>query len=501
MAKNKVLLVLDGWGEAPQNPHNAIAIANTPNYDYLIQHYPHSLLEASGQAVGLPTGQMGNSEVGHITIGAGRVIFQDLPRISKAIERNELASHPLLTKLVDTLQVNQRVCHVMGLISDGGVHAHIEHIIAICKFLEQRSVKYVLHAFTDGRDTAPQSAIDYLIQLKNAGITPHSICGRFYAMDRDKRWDRTEKAYNAIMQAQGATFQDAIEAIKQSYANSITDEFILPHIHQEYRGVENDDAIIMCNFRADRVRQLLEAIVDDNFEPFAREKIKLSAILGMVPYSAAIDSKIAILFPKQHVTNTLGEIIANHQLRQLRIAETEKYAHVTFFFNGGRESVFVNEDRKMIASPKVATYDLAPAMSVEELGDKLCEAITSKRYDFICANIANADMVGHSGNLQATVEAIEAIDKVLGKIIKALEQANAEMLITADHGNAEVMVDSKTSAPLTSHTLSKVPLIYYGKGAFKLQNGELQDIAPTILKLLDITVPIEIQGKNLLIEE
>ncbi len=494
----RILLIIDGWGYNPSPEYNAILLAKTPNYAKLLQKYPHSLLETSGMMVGLPDGQVGNSEVGHMAIGSGRVVLQDLPKISFAIELKEIEHNQVLIKLIETLRKTGGTCHIIGLISDGGVHSHIDHIIALGKILLRENIKVSVHAITDGRDTPPKSVLNYLKLIKEADLEVASICGRFYAMDRDKRWDRVELAYNAIAASDAPKFNDPIEVVQKSYQTGITDEFILPHVKINYQGIKEQDGVLVTNFRADRVRQILNALLIDEFDGFKREKVKIALSVGMTQYSEELDRNMATLFPAENISNTLGEIISNNAMRQLRLAETEKYAHVTFFLNGGKEEPFIGEERILIPSPKVKTYDQAPEMSVYELTDKLIKAIESRSYNFICVNFANADMVGHTGNIEATIAAIEAIDKCLGKIITMVEEKKAELLITADHGNAELMKDIHTLEPYTSHTLFKVPFIYVGERNLRLKDGSLSDVAPTILELMDIKKPFEMSGVSLI---
>ena len=495
----RILLVLDGWGYNPSPKYNAILGADTPNYSYILQNYPHSLIETSGLDVGLPEGQMGNSEVGHMTIGSGRVMFQDLPKINHAIESKQLEDNEALKELIATLKENGGTCHIIGLISDGGVHSHIDHIVALNKILRKHNIKVLIHAITDGRDTPPKCAQGYINFITQAGLEIASISGRFYAMDRDKRWDRIELSYNAIIKAQAPKFNTPQEVIEQSYTQDISDEFIIPHVENNYQGIKENDAILMANFRADRVRQILTALVEEDFKDFPRgNKAKLASVVGMTEYSEELNRNLSTLFPAENITYTLGEVISKHGMRQLRIAETEKYAHVTFFLSGGREEPFEGEERILVPSPKVKTYDLAPQMSVYDVTDKLIEAIKSRSYNLICVNFANADMVGHSGNIEATVKAIEAIDDCLGKILTAIKETDSEMLITADHGNAELMKNPDTLEPFTSHTLFKVPLIYIGEKNIKLKDGALSDIAPTLLELIDIRKPKEMTGNSLI---
>ena len=488
--KPVLLCILDGWGigdEADSN--NAIARANTPNYKRFLATYPHSQLETSGLAVGLPLGQMGNSEVGHMTIGAGRVIFQDLPRINNAIADGSLAKNLQLQKLIS----EKKTCHLMGLLSDGGVHSHIDHIIFLAEFLAKNGVKVLLHAFLDGRDVSQKSALGYLDQCKNIEIA--TVSGRYYAMDRDNKWDRIELATNAIISAttfsEGEKFPDAISAVKNSYEKNLTDEFIKPCVIGTYSGIEEGDALLFCNFRADRARQISEKLF---------EKVKFSHAFALTEYSEKLNNFYGILFPSAEVKNSLPEILSARGLTQLRIAETEKYAHVTFFFSCGQEKEFPGEERILIKSPAVATYDLQPEMSSGEVGEKLRAAISSEKFDFILVNYANPDMVGHSGMLDPAIKAAEAIDAQLAQLEKIILEKDGLMLISADHGNIECMLDAKHQ-PHTSHTTNPVPLILVGKNVsgLRLRNGALCDIAPTILHLMKIAQSQEMSGRNLLL--
>jgi len=488
-----VLCILDGWGVSQEKDNNAVAMGNTPNFDKLISTCPNALLKCSGLEVGLPEGQMGNSEVGHITIGAGRVIYQDLPKINMAIEKGELQSNEVLRKLISS----SKRCHVIGLISDGGVHSHIDHIIAVEKILKSNGVKTFVHAITDGRDVSPKSSLNYIDALIKNGVEISSLMGRYYAMDRDKRWERTKLAYDAIVSGVGARFLDAKEYVKSSHEKGETDEFIIPAVKDGYGGFEDGDSIIICNFRADRVRQISQVFVDDKFNEFKRTKAKIAKAVGMTQYLAQLSENMDALFKSEVPKNTLGQVVSLNGLKQLRAAETEKYAHVTYFLNGGREEPFEGEVRAMIPSPKVATYDLQPEMSAQELADSVKSAIASKEYGFICVNFANPDMVGHSGNVAATIKAVETVDNCLGQIMQEVEKIKGQMLVTADHGNAEQMHDPKTNGPMTSHSMNPVPLIYYGKKDIELKNGGLANIAPTILNLMDIKIPKEIDSESL----
>lgn len=506
--KPVLLCILDGWGESDSTEHNAIAQANTPVWDALRASYPLSRLSASEGDVGLPEGQMGNSEVGHMNIGAGRVVMQDLPRIDAAITDGSLAQNPALDAHVKTLLHSGGTCHLLGLVSDGGVHAHQRHIAALARIVAARGVPVVIHAFLDGRDTAPQSALGYLAQLEadlagGGNITIGTVSGRYYAMDRDKRWERVSKAYHALVDADGNRAPTAKAAVEASYDAKVTDEFVLPTVIGEYHGMKDGDGILMANFRADRARQLLEALVLVDFLGFTRSRLlRLPAKLGMVEYSDLLSPTIGALFPPSTLANNLGELVAAQGLTQLRIAETEKYAHVTFFFSGGREAPYEGEARILVPSPKVATYDLQPEMSAPELTGKLVAAIESGTFDFIVVNYANTDMVGHTGSIDAAMKAVEAVDQCLGKLVAAIDKAGGAMLITADHGNAECLHDDEGGQPHTAHTLNLVPCLLVGP-AFAgkhgtLADGVLADIAPTLCGLLGIAQPTEMTGRNLL---
>ena len=505
--KPVMLLILDGWGyREEKTSDNAIENGNTPNWHRLLNECPNSFIETSGLAVGLPEGQMGNSEVGHTNLGAGRVVMQDLPKIDMAIKDGSLAKNPVLTDMIETLKNNGKTCHLMGLMSPGGVHSMQNHIVALAKIISSAGVNVKIHAFLDGRDTPPSSAKEYLAQLADSiknmnGVEIATIEGRFYAMDRDKRWDRVELAYNNMVLADGKRYKTADEAIKASYDDKVTDEFVLPVVIGDYKGMEDGDAVLMANFRADRAREILYALADSEFSGFERKKIvKLSNSIGMTEYSVDHNRFMKTIFPPEPLVNILGEVISENGLTQLRIAETEKYAHVTFFFNGGEEKEFKGEERILIASPKVATYDLKPEMSVYEVTEQLVKAIENKSFDVIICNFANGDMVGHTGIMEAALKAVEAVDVCLGKVEQAIKKVGGVLIVTADHGNAEKMVDEKTGQPYTAHTVGKVQavLVNDNSGVKTLSNGRLADIAPTMLDLLNIKQPKEMTGKSLL---
>lgn len=501
---NVVLCILDGWGINLSTNNNGIAAAATPCWTKMQNLYPHSQLQASELYVGLPDGQMGNSEVGHMTIGSGRVIMQDLPRIDMAIEHQKI---PLLTGFKNfTAQALKatKVVHLMGLLSPGGVHSHQEHLLYCAKILAAQGLDVKIHAFLDGRDTPPKSARDYLnafltTLLEYPTITLASFCGRYFAMDRDQRWDRVNEAYQAMVEGVGKQSTDPLKTLSDSYENDIGDEFVLPHVCEGYKGMHDGDSLMMVNFRADRVRQILTALLDPEFKEFTpHKKITFAATLGMANYSQKLTAFIPPLFEKHPITHTLGQVVAEAGLKQLRVAETEKYAHVTFFFNGGRELLFAGEERKLIASPQVATYDLQPEMSAPEMTNYLVDIIQQQTHDLIVVNYANADMVGHTGVLPAIVKAIESVDQCLERLLSACQKNHTILVITADHGNAEQTVDSVTGEPHTAHTLNPVPfLVANAPGSFTLKNGSLENIASTVLDLMDLDTPKEMTGVSL----
>ena len=506
-----VLCVLDGWGWRPERGGNAIALAHTPNFDAMLKDCPHALLATSGRAVGLPDGQMGNSEVGHTNIGAGRLVTQDLPRINTAVADNRLAARDAFRAFVEKARSASKIVHLMGLMSPGGVHSHQRHIAALARALSCAGLGVKIHVFLDGRDTPPKSAIGYVAtflesvnDLADVGVA--TISGRYYAMDRDKRWQRVAKAYETIMNAKGAHFADAKTAIEKSYANGVTDEFLLPCVIGDYQGVAEGDALLFANFRPDRAREISTALLDPVFDDFVRTRAPpFAAAMGMTEYSEPLRAFMTALFPPRKITGTIGEVFAQMGLRQLRIAETEKYAHVTFFMNGGREKPFPGEDRILVPSPKIATYDLKPEMSAGEVTDKLVEAISSGTYDLIIVNYANPDMVGHTGVMEAALKAVEVVDACLGRLRTAVEKASGILLLTADHGNVEQMKDQDTGAPYTAHTLFDVPVVLVNAGVtgrrFRLRNGKLADVVPTLLDLLGIERPAQMTGSSLLIAE
>ncbi|HUI13271.1 MAG TPA: 2,3-bisphosphoglycerate-independent phosphoglycerate mutase [Xanthobacteraceae bacterium] len=498
-----MLVILDGWGWREDPADNAVRQAKTPTFERMWSTGPHGFLRTSGTDVGLPEGQMGNSEVGHLNIGAGRVVVQDLPRISEAVANGEIAHAAGLTDFIKKLKASGGSCHLLGLVSPGGVHSHQDHAAALAKILDTAGVPTLVHAFTDGRDTPPQSAGDDIKRLvaalpKAAPIA--TVCGRYYAMDRDKRWDRVEKAYNAIVEADAPRFPDAPAVIADAYANKKFDEFIVPAVVGGYAGMKDGDGVLCFNFRADRVREILGAMLEADFSGFARKRVvKFAAAVGMAQYSDALDKLMATIFPPQTLHNILGEVVAEAGRTQLRMAETEKYPHVTYFLNGGREEPYAGEDRIMVPSPKVATYDLQPEMSAPELTDKAVAAINSGKYDLIVLNYANADMVGHTGSLPAAIKAVETVDTGLGRIAQAIEKAGGALLVTADHGNSEMMRDPETGGPHTAHTTNPVPLLLLGaRNRALVGEGKLADIAPTLLELMELPKPKEMTGTSLL---
>ncbi|HEX3666545.1 MAG TPA: 2,3-bisphosphoglycerate-independent phosphoglycerate mutase [Rhizomicrobium sp.] len=500
-----VLCILDGWGCRLDAADNAITRANPKNFERMLAECPHTTLATSGRAVGLPAGQMGNSEVGHMNIGAGRIVTQDLPRIDDAITDRSFAQLPALRDLIAKARAARGAVHVPGLVSPGGVHSHQDHIASLVRALADAGLPVRIHAFLDGRDTPPRSAQGFVHKFGQAisGLPDTQIAtvsGRYYAMDRDKRWDRVARAYDAIVSAQGNAAANAEAAITASYGSYVGDEFVVPCVIADYRGMNDGDALVFANFRADRARELSSALVDPAFDGFPRKKrIEFSAAAGMTEYSEPLKSFMTALFPPETLEATLGEVVAGLGLKQLRMAETEKYAHVTFFLNGGRETPFEGEDRILVPSPHVATYDHQPEMSAFEVTDKLEAAIASGKYDLIVVNYANADMVGHTGMFAAAEKAIDAIDACLGRLRAAVEKAGGVLLVTADHGNAEMMRDPETGEPHTAHTTFDVPLIVIGAGGpLKLLRGRLADVAPTLLDLMGIERPHEMAGHSLI---
>jgi 2,3-bisphosphoglycerate-independent phosphoglycerate mutase len=499
--KPVVLCILDGWGLRDDPAGNAPMQAKTPHFDKIMQG-PHARLLTHGNDAGLPTGQMGNSEVGHTNIGAGRVVAMDLGQIDLAIEDGSFAENPALQGFIADLRASGGVAHLMGVVSDGGVHGHLAHIIAAARVIDAAGVPVVIHAVTDGRDVAPSSAGDYMAQLLAglpAGVRVATVTGRYFAMDRDNRWDRVEQAYQAMILGQGQPAADPQAAIRAALEAGQTDEFIPAHVIGDYAGIAAGGGFFCLNFRSDRAREILAAIADPDFAGFARAKPGFTALLGMVSYSDAHDGWFSTVFPKRDIQNTLGAWVAKHGLRQFRLAETEKYPHVTFFLNGGVEEPYPGEDRHMPPSPKVATYDLQPEMSAAAVTEAFVTAIGAG-YDLIVTNYANPDMVGHTGDLAAAMRACEAVDQGLGAVLEALEKAGGVMVVTADHGNCEMMVDPETGGPHTAHTLNPVPVALVGGPAgVRLRDGRLADLAPTVLDLMGLDLPPEMTGQSLMI--
>lgn len=500
-----VLCVLDGWGERKDQHDNAIALARKPVWERLTHSYPVSQLSTSSLEVGLPQGQMGNSEVGHMNLGAGRTVMQVLPRIDAASDQGFRENEPL-QHVTSVSKASGGTMHLLGLLSPGGVHSHMHHFPPLIRTITDAGIPVAMHIFLDGRDSPPKSALEYLAwfeheirDIKNVQFA--TVCGRYFTMDRDQRWGRAGRGYRALAEGEGLSTATAREAVEAGYARDETDEFIQPTVVGSYDGMEDGDGLLMANFRADRARQILTSLVDPKFSGFARSReIQFSISAGMAGYSDTLSDRLVTLFPQQHLSNTMGELISRAGMRQLRIAETEKYAHVTFFFNGGEETVFVGEDRVLVPSPKVATYDLKPEMSAPELTDRLQEAIATGNYDFILVNYANTDMVGHSGDLQAAIRAVETVDTCLGRLEAAVVQSGGVLFITADHGNAELMRDPETGEPHTAHTTYPVPAILVNAPGYEfcVSDGRLADIAPTLLPFLGIALPDEITGRTLI---
>ncbi len=496
-----MLVILDGWGWREERADNAILQARTPHFDRLWAAGPHAFLRTSGEDVGLPEGQMGNSEVGHLNIGAGRVVMQELPRIGRAVRDGSLASNPALQGLIAALQQSGGACHLMGLVSPGGVHAHQDHAAALARIVAAAGVPVRVHAFTDGRDTPPRSAAEFMATLEAAlpeGASVATVCGRYFAMDRDNRWERVARAYGVLARGEGDRFERAAEAIAAAYEAGTTDEFIPPAAIGGYAGMADGDAILSFNFRADRIRELLMALLDPAFTGFERRPLRLAAAVGMTRYSDDLAPLMQAVFAPGTMANILGETVSRAGLRQLRLAETEKYPHVTYFLNGGREQPFAGEERILVPSPKVATYDLQPAMSAPELTQRAVAAIASGQFDLLVLNFANTDMVGHTGSLPAAIAAAEAVDAGLGAIADAIAVAGGALLVTADHGNAELMRDPATGEPHTAHTTNPVPVLLAGRPGAALADGRLADLAPTLLALLGVPQPAEMTGVSLL---
>ncbi|MEW5819143.1 MAG: 2,3-bisphosphoglycerate-independent phosphoglycerate mutase [Cyanobacteriota bacterium] len=509
MNNNRVLLtILDGFGVSDKIEGNAIRLANTPNYDRLLNDYPNRTIRADGLFVGLPEGQMGNSEVGHLNIGAGRVVYQELTRINKSIKDGEFFENRVLLTAVENVKKNNSAMHIMGLVSPGCVHSSMDHMYALFEMAKRHNIKkFYLHAFLDGRDTPPSSASGYLkeVEEKLAELNlPKiaSVMGRYYAMDRDNRWERVQKAYDALLAGEGIKAQLSYEAVKASYNEGVNDEFVMPIVVLDDARIKDNDSIIFFNFRPDRARELTRAINNEDFNGFERKKvIKNQYYVCMTQYDETFTLPIA--YPPHHLTNIMADVMDKYNLKQFRTAETEKYAHVTFFFNGGVEKAHKTETRVLVNSPKVATYDLKPEMSAFEVCEKVVNALNDPEFSFMLVNFANPDMVGHTGVLEAAIKAIEAIDIVLGKIVEAVKQNNVTMLLTADHGNAECMIDPDTGEPHTAHTTNPVPLILINsKDNYDLSSeGKLADLVPTVLDLMGIELPEEMSGKSLLVKK
>ena len=505
--KLTMLMILDGFGENPKKEGNAVKLAKTPNIDRLMKEYPNTKIAASGLAVGLPEGQMGNSEVGHTNIGAGRIVYQELTRITKSIENGDFFSNEELVKAMENCKKNNSKLHILGLVSDGGVHSHIRHLFGLLEMAKRRDIEEVyVHCFLDGRDTPPASAESYIQELeekmRKKGIGKiATVAGRFYGMDRDKRWNRIQKAYNAMVFGEGNKSTQVINAIESSYQKEVFDEFVEPTVitngEKPVATIEDGDSVIFFNFRPDRAREITRAIVDKDFNEFETKKMN-TYFVCFTNYDETMPN-VHIAFKKEMIKNTLGEIVSKNGGKQLRIAETEKYAHVTFFFNGGEEKQYEGEDRILVPSPKVETYDMKPEMSAYEVTQKVVEAINSEKYNCIILNYANPDMVGHTGSLSAAIKAVEAVDECVGKVITAIESQKANLIITADHGNAEQMIDYKTGEPHTAHTTNLVPLILISEREnVKLREGKLADIAPTLLELMGLEKPKEMTGESLI---
>lgn len=507
MKKPYLLMILDGWGLAPPSDTNAISIAKTPNMDAFIKNYPHGQLNASGLFVGLPEGQMGNSEVGHLNIGSGRVVYQELTKINKAIFEKSFFLNEELNRAIDHAKNQGTSLHLMGLLSDGGVHSHIHHLFAILELCKEKGLdKVYVHAFLDGRDVSPTSGKDFLVELqekmKELGVGEiATVMGRYYAMDRDNRWERVEHAYNAITKGVGLPIEDPVKAVEESYARDVTDEFVPAMVVQKEGNpvaiLGNNDAVLFFNFRPDRGRELTRALIEDNFDGFERIERIYPYYVTMTEYDKTFE-RVHIAYKPETFDNTLGAVVSAAGKTQLRIAETEKYPHVTFFFNGGQEVKFPGEDRILVHSPKVATYDLQPAMSAFEVKDKVVEAILSQKYDLIILNFANSDMVGHTGVIPAAVQAVETVDTCMGEVVEAIEKVGGEALITADHGNSEKMADENGDV-FTAHTTNPVPLIYVGDRDITFrEEGALCDLAPTLLELMNMEKPVEMTGYSLI---
>lgn len=505
--KPYALIIMDGFGVNDRHEGNAIYAAKTPNIDKILAECPHSIVHASGMDVGLPEGQMGNSEVGHTNIGAGRIVYQELTRITKSIDDGDFFENEALKKAIENCKKNNSALHLMGLLSDGGVHSHIKHLFGLLQLAKKNEIENVyVHAFLDGRDVPPSSGASYVKQLvekmRELGVGKiSSVMGRYYAMDRDNRWERVEKAYNAIVLGEGNKDTSAVSAVEKSYNNDVTDEFVVPTVITDDNGnpvgtVSDGDSVVFFNFRPDRAREITRTIVDEEFNGFERKYFNTYYVC-MTQYDASMPN-VDVAFRPEKLEDTFGEYISKKGLRQLRIAETEKYAHVTFFFNGGVENVYDGEDRALINSPKVATYDLQPEMSAFEVTEEVVKRIKSGEYDVIILNFANCDMVGHTGVFDAAVKAVETVDTCLGKTIDAITEMGGVALVTADHGNADQMVDYDTKEAFTAHTTNVVPLVLVGEENVKLKNGRLADLAPTMLDLMGLEKPEKMSGESLI---
>ena len=507
--KLMMLMILDGFGINEKEQGNAVKLAKTPNIDKLMQTCPTTIMHTSGLQVGLPEGQMGNSEVGHTNIGAGRIVYQELTKITKSIEDGDFFSIPEFNRAIENCKEHNSKLHIMGLLSDGGVHSHIRHLYGLLELSKRKDFDNVfVHCFMDGRDTPPVSGEGYITSLeekmKEKGVGKiATISGRFYAMDRDKRWNRIEKAYDAMVKGEGVKAQSAISAVESSYQKEIFDEFIEPTVimngDKPVATIEPNDSVIFFNFRPDRAREISRTLVDTEFSEFDTRKDLNLCFVCMTPYDETLPN-VSVAFKKEPLKNTYGEYVSKNGLTQLRIAETEKYAHVTFFFNGGEEKQYPGEDRILVPSPKVETYDMQPEMSAEEVTVKVVDAINSKKYDTIILNYANPDMVGHTGSLEAAIKAVEKIDECVGRVVDAVNAQNGILLITADHGNCEQMIDYKTGEPHTAHTTNPVPLILVGLDDVKLREGKLADLAPTMLEIMGLEKPAEMTGESIIVK-